>query len=199
MVWCSPSRLVCVVSNQGSAFGVLMQDPDMRDPSIWEPMLAKPHCWEPPCGLQPGASSTLMKAVLEEVLRPASLAQTLKYRFARRRLRSPARPKNHERENVPRSRDSPCAEALSCFRRICFEQFRYVNVYKHYLSVYIYIYTHIYKNLHGGVYMPDCQIFIYVHVYVYMSEFTELAELRFLDCDSCGMTQGALIRYVADP
>ena len=31
------------------------------------------------------------------------------------------------------------------------------------------------------------------------SEFTELAELRFLDCDSCGMTQGALIRYVADP
>ena len=31
------------------------------------------------------------------------------------------------------------------------------------------------------------------------SEFTELAELRFLDCDRCGMTQGALIRYVADP
>ena len=32
-----------------------------------------------------------------------------------------------------------------------------------------------------------------------MSEFTELAKSRFLDCDSCGMTQGALIRYVADP
>ena len=30
------------------------------------------------------------------------------------------------------------------------------------------------------------------------SEFTELAKSRFLDCDSCGMTQGALIRYVAD-
>ena len=27
----------------------------------------------------------------------------------------------------------------------------------------------------------------------YQSEFTELAESRFLDCDSCGMTQ-----YVAD-
>ena len=25
----------------------------------------------------------------------------------------------------------------------------------------------------------------------YQSEFTELAESRFLDCDSCGMTQGA--------
>ena len=33
----------------------------------------------------------------------------------------------------------------------------------------------------------------------YQSEFTELAKSRFLDCDSCGMTQGALIRYVADP
>ena len=32
----------------------------------------------------------------------------------------------------------------------------------------------------------------------YQSEFTELAKSRFLDCDSCGMTQGALIRYVAD-
>ena len=31
-----------------------------------------------------------------------------------------------------------------------------------------------------------------------MSEFTELAKSRFLDCDSCGMTQGALIRNVAD-
>ena len=30
------------------------------------------------------------------------------------------------------------------------------------------------------------------------SEFTELAKSRFLDCDSCGMTQGALIRNVAD-
>ena len=32
----------------------------------------------------------------------------------------------------------------------------------------------------------------------YQSEFTELAKSRFLDCDSCGMTQGALIRNVAD-
>ena len=31
-----------------------------------------------------------------------------------------------------------------------------------------------------------------------LSEFTELAKSRFLDCDSCGMTQGALIRNVAD-
>ena len=30
------------------------------------------------------------------------------------------------------------------------------------------------------------------------SEFTELAKSRFLDCESCGMTQGALIRNVAD-
>ena len=33
----------------------------------------------------------------------------------------------------------------------------------------------------------------------YQSEFTELAKSGVLDCDSCGMTQGALIRYVADP
>ena len=32
----------------------------------------------------------------------------------------------------------------------------------------------------------------------YQSEFTELAKSRFLDCESCGMTQGALIRNVAD-
>ena len=31
-----------------------------------------------------------------------------------------------------------------------------------------------------------------------IEEFTELAKSRFLDCDSCGMTQGALIRNVAD-
>ena len=31
-----------------------------------------------------------------------------------------------------------------------------------------------------------------------MSEFTELAKSRFLDCESCYMTQGALIRNVAD-
>ena len=31
-----------------------------------------------------------------------------------------------------------------------------------------------------------------------MSEFTELAKSRFLDCESCNMTQGALIRNVAD-
>ena len=37
----------------------------------------------------------------------------------------------------------------------------------------------------------------YVYVII-CSEFTELAKSRFLDCDSCGMTQGALIRYVAD-
>ena len=41
----------------------------------------------------------------------------------------------------------------------------------------------------------------YIYIYYskkYMSEFTELAKSRFLDCDSCGMTQGALIRNVAD-
>ena len=32
----------------------------------------------------------------------------------------------------------------------------------------------------------------------YQSEFTELAKSRFLDCESCNMTQGALIRNVAD-
>ena len=31
-----------------------------------------------------------------------------------------------------------------------------------------------------------------------LSEFKELAKSRVLDCDSCGMTQGALIRNVAD-
>ena len=36
------------------------------------------------------------------------------------------------------------------------------------------------------------------NMYINMSEFTELAKSRFLDCDSCGMTQGALIRNVAD-
>ena len=35
---------------------------------------------------------------------------------------------------------------------------------------------------------------IYIHIYIQIdtySEFTELAKSRFLDCDSCGMTQGA--------
>ena len=30
-----------------------------------------------------------------------------------------------------------------------------------------------------------------IYIYIYMSEFTELAKSRFLDCDSYGMTQGA--------
>ena len=51
-------------------------------------------------------------------------------------------------------------------------------------------------------------IILYYTIFVYynyiiccsktLSEFTELAKSRFLDCDSCGMTQGALIRNVAD-
>ena len=52
--------------------------------------------------------------------------------------------------------------------------------------MYVYMYrqsTYTYENMHTDI---D------------MSEFTELAKSRFLDCDSCGMTQGALIRNVAD-
>ena len=44
----------------------------------------------------------------------------------------------------------------------------------------------------------NAQTWMFLYIYIYISEFTELAKSRFLDCESCGMTQGALIRNVAD-
>ena len=62
--------------------------------------------------------------------------------------------------------------------------------------IYIYICIYIHTCIHICIYIYTC-IHIYIYVYTY-SEFTELAKSRFLDCDSCGMNQGALIRNVAD-
>ena len=55
------------------------------------------------------------------------------------------------------------------------------------MYMYMYMYMHMHMHMHMHVYM--C---------MHMSEFTELAKSRFLDCESCVMTQGALIRNVAD-
>ena len=54
-----------------------------------------------------------------------------------------------------------------------------------YIYIYIYVYVDVYLFL-----------FTRMHVRAYAemktcSEFTELAKSRFLDCESCGMTQGA--------
>ena len=59
------------------------------------------------------------------------------------------------------------------------------------MYTYISTYTSMYESIHTDMRVNVC-------IYIYMSEFTELAKSRFLDCESCGMTQGALIRNVAD-
>ena len=80
-------------------------------------------------------------------------------------------------------------------------------MYRHiYIYVYIYMYINIGRRIHIEAHTHIC-IYIYIYYIIYihiytclntMSEFTELAKSRFLDCESCVMTQGALIRNVAD-